>query len=376
MAYDWKTEIPGITSRHSDKCPIGDGRECTCGPKGFRASIRDRYGNRSVTSPTFPTLLEALIWQRDQVASTPSAPAADWSTRPGGPEPAADRTRVGALIVDFLQAAAVGTASDSHGQRYGPEGLGALRGALTYVDSEFGRMPADEMRRDHVQGLVHQLRGSGVDGTRILAVVDALNALYSYAIRHDVVGFSPVVELDLLGSETGLPYLPTQTPPSFPSANGSWASPVAPPGPSANGSWPLAVPQMPWEPTGHSGQWAGATAAQFGNAAPADFRPADQSASSGYTSGGFPPQSPTPPPGTNGTGSGFYSGSFATPGSVPDPNYTGTGSGFFSGPFAAPGQGPDANYDATMQERWLWWTVRIIVIVFVLIALVLVAESV
>ena len=37
---------------------------------------------------------------------------------------------------------------------------------------------------------------------------------------------------------------------------------------------------------------------------------------------------------------------------------------------------PDANYDATMQERWLWWTVRIIVIVFVLIALVLVAESV
>jgi hypothetical protein len=35
-----------------------------------------------------------------------------------------------------------------------------------------------------------------------------------------------------------------------------------------------------------------------------------------------------------------------------------------------------ASYDATMQERWLWWTVRIIVIVFVLIALVLVAESV
>ena len=35
-----------------------------------------------------------------------------------------------------------------------------------------------------------------------------------------------------------------------------------------------------------------------------------------------------------------------------------------------------ASYDATMQERWLWWTVRIIVIVFILIALVLVAESV
>jgi hypothetical protein len=45
--------------------------------------------------------------------------------------------------------------------------------------------------------------------------------------------------------------------------------------------------------------------------------------------------------------------------------------------FGAPGPTtPDANYDATMQERWLWWTVRIIVIVFVLIALVLAAESV
>jgi hypothetical protein len=44
--------------------------------------------------------------------------------------------------------------------------------------------------------------------------------------------------------------------------------------------------------------------------------------------------------------------------------------------FGTPGQAPNADYDSTMQERWLWWTVRIVVIVFVLIALVLVAESV
>jgi hypothetical protein len=51
------------------------------------------------------------------------------------------------------------------------------------------------------------------------------------------------------------------------------------------------------------------------------------------------------------------------------------GSGPLSAILGSPGA-PDASYDATMQERWLWWTVRIIVIVFVLIALVLVAESV
>lgn len=328
MSYDWKTDIPGITSRHADQCPIGDGQECTCGPEGFRASTRDRFGNRSMASPTFGTVLEALMWQRDQVASH------------NEPQSAAARTVVGALIVDFLQAAGAGMAPDAHGQRYGPESLHALRGALSYVDSEFGAMAADEVRRYHVQGLVDQLRGAGVDGTRITAVVDALNQLYSYAIRRGVVGFSPVVELDLPVAGTGMPYVAAQTPPNFPSTNGHWMSPV---------------PQTPWEPNGPYGQWPDPRASQLlQTAAPGGFNPADQPGASGYSSGGFmPPQTAPPPAGINGTGSGF-----------------------FSGPFDTPRSAPDANYDATMQERWLWWTVRIIVIVFVLIALVLAAESV
>jgi hypothetical protein len=57
--------------------------------------------------------------------------------------------------------------------------------------------------------------------------------------------------------------------------------------------------------------------------------------------------------------------------------FNGNGSGPFNSMFGPPGMASaEANYDATMQERWLWWTARIIVIVFVLIALVLVAESV
>jgi len=76
---------------------------------------------------------------------------------------------------------------------------------------------------------------------------------------------------------------------------------------------------------------------------------------------------------------GYATGGLTTPSAVPPTNGYGTGP-FSTGPFSADvrhaGTVPDANYDATMQERWLWWTVRIIVIVFVLIALVLVAESV
>jgi hypothetical protein len=56
------------------------------------------------------------------------------------------------------------------------------------------------------------------------------------------------------------------------------------------------------------------------------------------------------------------------------PPWGGVGTGAFP---TAPGTGAyHAEYDATMQERFMWWTVRIIVIVFVLIALVLAAESV
>ncbi|MDX6593279.1 MAG: hypothetical protein QOJ13_2475 [Gaiellales bacterium] len=53
---------------------------------------------------------------------------------------------------------------------------------------------------------------------------------------------------------------------------------------------------------------------------------------------------------------------------------TGNPTGAFQSP---PGTAAfNAEYDATMQERFLWWTVRIVVIIFVLIALVLAAESV
>jgi hypothetical protein len=66
---------------------------------------------------------------------------------------------------------------------------------------------------------------------------------------------------------------------------------------------------------------------------------------------------------------------YPTPGQpAPLPPWAATGTSGFP---AAPGTGTfSAEYDATMQERFMWWTVRIVVIVFVLIALVLAAESV
>ena len=289
-AYDWRTEFPGVVSRHSANCPIRDGRECICGPRGYRASIRGAETNLRVVSPRFESLPDARAWQRDQLGSQEES-------QDGLPSEV-DRSELGALIEEFIEAAEDGVAPDPRGQPYTAEGLRAVRGGLSYVDTELGAMTLQGVRQRHVQGLVTQLRGAGLAPARIFGVVDALSALYSYAIRRDLVGSSPVVELDLLESEK-VPYVDPQTPPPFAAQRAAWTPP-------------------PYE-------------------------------SPGYSSGG-----------------------------VPQPQLNGHGSGPFSAMFGAPATtaAPDANYDATMQERWLWWTVRIIVIVFVLIALVLVAESV
>jgi hypothetical protein len=316
VAYDWKTEIPGVVSVHSDECAVRDGGDCRCGPMGFRASIRDGGTNQRMVSSNFDTPLEALAWQRHRIMSQDQGPS------PSG----VGATPVGALIDEFLQAAEAGTAHDSTGRPYTREALRALRGGLSYVDSELGQMPAEGVRRHHVKGLVAQLRGAGVDAGRVFGVVDALNELYSYAIRRDFVGFSPVVELNLSASPTGMPSFDAPQPPFMP-------------GGGAEAWLPSRTPLDP--------------STSYRPAAPEAFPTPPPFASPGYATGGYPRSPATPPTPTAGSGSGPFSAPFETPGAV-----------------------QDASSDSTMQERWLWWTVRIIVLVFVLIALVLVAESV
>ena len=317
--YDWKTELPGIFSRHADTCPARDGHECTCGPLGYRASVRDWETNGRTVSPMFESVHEAVAWQQDQLASKQSSVGV-----------ALERGELGALIDEFLQAAEDGMARDTGDAHYTRDSVRALRGALSYVDSELGTMDVQEVRRRHIQALLDQLRNSGLPPARLAAIVDALNALYAYAIRRDVVGFSPVVEIELPESTNG--------------ATGMTEVPVAP-------------PTLPAPPQPAPEQWT-----------PPPFAPNGDAPTPGYPY----PAMPMPPP-------GYYT---PPPWGYPTPYPTQPAqtSGYSSGPLSAimgsPGTTADANYDSTMQERWLWWTVRIIVIVFVLIALVLVAESV
>ena len=317
VAYDWKTDLPGVYSRHSDKCPIRHGLPCTCGPRGYRAKVVDPGSNLRTVSPKFATAAEAQAWQQDQLADSAERSA-----------PKDDRMVLGDLVDEFLQTAENGAAFDPWGYPYQGESLHMLKDGLSRIDAEFGQMAVSAVRRRHVQEFVSQLRGSGMAPARISAVVNALTALYVFAVRRDLVGFSPVVELDLYDAErVPPPTVPHLSFPPFQAAGPGIPPPYAP----APGWTPPPYPAPP------------------PYAAPPPYGTPPPYATQNYSSGGFfPPQQAGP-----------------------------NGSGPLSGMFAAPGpSAPDANYDATMQERWLWWTVRIIVIVFVLIALVLVAESV
>jgi hypothetical protein len=373
MTYDWTTELPGVVSVHTDECPVRDGHECACGPLGFRASTRNQATNVRTVSSSFPSIPEALSWKRDQIRSE-----SDPETSAGQ----ADRTRLAPLIEDFLQAAEDGLARDAYGQPYSLEQLRVLRGGLSYAESELGRMAVGDVRRRDVQGLVAQLRAAGVDGTRIVGVVDGLSELYSYAIRNDLVGFSPVVELDFSEPETGAGYVDTLQPSVRHAAHTGGPEPSIPPQwdpepqpaprharydefPAASQGFHAASPGYP----GYPGSQGFPAASQGYPGGSQGYPPMSQ----GYPGGsqGYPPTPQGYPASSQGFpaspfgSSGFATGGFMRPPASPQAQNDPSGSGSYS-----------AAYDATMQERWLWWTVRIIVIVFVLIALVLVAESV
>jgi hypothetical protein len=407
LPYDWNTELPGVISRHADSCPVRDGGRCTCGPLGYLASIRDRRTNQRRVSPLVESVDDALVWRWEEIVREDDVPVTGVSGE-----------SIATLIDEFRRAAEDGSLTDDHGQRYSQQAVRALQTSLSFVDAELGTLEVQDLRRRHVQALVDQLSGSGVAPERVLAMVDALKDAYTYAIRRELVGFNPVVELQLPQYSNGGP--PTEPAITADSAQRGWTSnePTPPPQPApppaepapptdaAQRGWtsdeltqppqpgpPPAQPAPPTDATQRS--WSSEELAQpthpagppwtpppfdlyQGTAAGPPAAEPPQYAPPGYTS--TPPSWSPPQPGYPTTPNAYtapYLPPGYPPGTTPFPQAPpyGQPSTGFSSIFGTSGD-PAATDVASMQERWLWWTVRIIVIVFVLIALVLVAESV
>ena len=130
---------------------------------------------------------------------------------------APNREELGAVIDEFMQAAEEGEAEDGYGQYYSPDALRELHGAVSHVKSELGTMNMRAIRRWHVQGMLDELRRAGLAPGRLTAVVEALHALYSYAIERGLVDDSPVIFLTFPQQAEPLPPpAPDVRPPAAP----------------------------------------------------------------------------------------------------------------------------------------------------------------
>jgi hypothetical protein len=391
MGYETMTTWPGVLAHHADSCPKRDGGPCTCGVRGYRAQVHDPQRPAPVLGPVFPTINEADVWRREQQAATDAWHAVNGNGNgdgdghmnghgsatgnfngnghvngngtfggdghvngnghgamppprrppPGAPGPSVPS--VSSVVDQFLDAAANGRARDARGHSYGEHDVADLRWslrALEGVRTGAARTPLGELRIAELDGselraLVERLDGAGLSHRRTRSVVGALRALLRFAAERRLVPASAADLLTFGGPDEQTPLgqtpLPqaaaTQTPqatPLPPPAPGPtpdpWATqgyPPAPPDPWATQGYPPEPPD-PWATQGY---------------APA---PPDPWATQGYA--------PAPDPWATQATQGYPPATRSPSGAIPD--------------------------------EVIWLILKIVALVFALIALVLVAESV
>jgi hypothetical protein len=384
MAYNWTTEWPGVYARHDSNCPLRNGGECTCPQLAYRASAKAPDEHSRLLSPEFGTALEARDWLRDQRARLTAAVAV-----------ADEGPSVTTVIHEFLTAAERGEAHERSGADYTRPRLSQLRVGLTYVDSEMGAKPLQAVRRRHVQSLIDELHAAGLSSDRIVEVVSTLRDLFVYAIQRDLVDFNPIVQLRLPAGDGNGAHEPMATTATYavPSMNGNGQSgyaatasapapqAVAVPEPAATQASTVSDQPFDDEPTYGPGMELPATEPDPPAAAPMPPLPAGTQWGPGA---GPPMATPPAPPQPAAPGYPYDPPMFAPPATrmltplAAETHYGTPTYGADSLPTQPTVQTPRPGGEdgVFMSEQMFWWITRIVVIVFVLIALVLAAESI
>jgi hypothetical protein len=151
--------------------------------------------NNSSVTGTRPLRATYANSPEDRVIEEVRTQAVDDAAPDAAPDASPGRDELGVVIDDFMRAAEEGEAEDSYGGQYTPETLRELHSSLSHVKSELGTMRIQAIRRWHVQGMLDELRRAGLAAGRLTAVVEALHALFRYAIQRGLVEDSPVIWL-------------------------------------------------------------------------------------------------------------------------------------------------------------------------------------
>jgi hypothetical protein len=88
-----------------------------------------------------------------------------------------------------------------------------LRSALSHVDAELGTKPVRRIRSHHVAALLDKLSEAGLSPRRRAAVVDALHAVFAFAMARGLVGDDPTPRRATRPRTTDVPrHEPARTP--------------------------------------------------------------------------------------------------------------------------------------------------------------------
>ena len=98
---------------------------------------------------------------------------------PDTPSPLSGDSSLGAVIAEFVRAAPGRERRE-------------LRSALSHVDAELGAMPVRSVRARHVTALLEELRRAGLGSRREEEIVDAVHAVFSFALARRLVAVDPL----------------------------------------------------------------------------------------------------------------------------------------------------------------------------------------
>jgi hypothetical protein len=340
MGYDTNTTWPGVLAHHAESCPRREGGRCTCGVTGYRARVDDPLQDEPVLGPIFPTVNEADRWRREQQAATDA-----WHAVTGGGETVSD------VIDAFLDGISAGHAVDERGAPRPPEELTELRWSLRALQGVeaadghglLGDLPIARLDAAELRALVARLDAAGLSHRRTRSVIGALRALLRFAAHRGLVPPSAAEMLVFGGPDEPLP------PPA----------PAPEPAPPTGMAAILAGPPTVASANGNGTGPAAAVPTPYPAPTPTPY-PA-------------PPPYPTPAP---------YAtpapGAFDTPYATPAPGMLATPMPPTTTPVAPllPPAAPATAANGAIPDEVIWLILKIVALVFALIALVLVAESV
>lgn len=178
------SRTPGIQIRHSRSCGHREGR-CNCKPS-YEAWVYDKRAGSKIRK-TFRNVNEAKSWRRDAGGAVER-----------GTMRTPTKLTLRQFADDWLEKAERREILARTRQPYKPSTLRGYRHDLgAYVYDDVGAMRLSEVRRRDLQAIVDRLVAQGLSGSKVRNVIVAVQAVYRYAKRRDLVNVDPTDELEL-----------------------------------------------------------------------------------------------------------------------------------------------------------------------------------